>query len=217
MGILFQDTFVDTDSTLLTAHTPAPINGASCSYSAAAGAFKIESDAAIPTGYSPSAQIAVLNPDLSDSYTISLKIIIPDGASTTYRRWAGFVFRYSDANNYWLLSIANDNNNIVNGSYVKLTKVVAGTSTDYSLQGSLDLNATTQTISVTVSGSSITCSLGSTTYSAHTGDTFNESATQFGLWEFANGNNHTNQYDYLTMSNLEFDYGSPVEGACLLI
>lgn len=95
--LLISDAFTDADSTNLTAHTIAPTNVPSTSWSAQIGTWAITSNKARAATVVSSQAVATVETGYSD--------IVIEGNLETNGGWVGLVFRYVDANNYCTVRI----------------------------------------------------------------------------------------------------------------
>lgn len=224
MGIILQDQFTDTDTTDIQSHTIAPVNGPGVNWVEKNGSFEILSNVIRATTYNANAQFATVETLMSDALDIFLDVIIPDGntptpddGSVSFRIIAGIIFRFVDTSNYWDLRIENDTHNVSNAYYMNFTKVDAGVVTGFSLTTGQSWNALTKTIHVNLNASTLTAYVNGVSVGSIS-DSFNESATQHGVFSFVNGEADIlhDHYPFNRMDNFEIDGATPIKGGILL-
>lgn len=107
MSTLLSDTFTDTNGTLLTAHTM-DVGGGWTQDGTATGAMTIQSNQCFPeaTGVQ-----GVVHADAgATDYTATMDLIIASGFTADFQVNQGFVFRYVDADHYWLARVTGSIN-----------------------------------------------------------------------------------------------------------
>jgi len=176
-GVNIYDAFTDTDNTLVTAHTIAPINTVSASYTLPSGSAKIVSNKATNNSAVATVVHAVADSALS-SCTVTANVAT---GNATVADMAGVLFRYTDENNYWLVRFVY-NSASATGTF-QLCKMQAGTFTVVSVVSNTgaETPGTVHAISVICNGTVISATNnGGNTVS--TTSSFNQTATKVGLF-----------------------------------
>jgi len=161
------DTFTDTNSTLLSAHTPDDggpwVNNA--------GDFVVFGNRALPStdGLDHISTIDTGGTDL----TATVDVHVANNA----RFAGGIVFRFVDTSNYWLLRIQRDGSS---PAQVRLIEMTGGSETVRDTHDDESMGGTTVEIQVVVSGSSIIGKLNGSTVVSYNSAT-HASATKQGL------------------------------------
>ena len=177
------DSFTDTDSTSLDAHTP-DIGG---SWVEENGQWDIQSNRANTTGSAPGGNnwLASIDSGISDGV---VSCVINLGANDE----GGVLVRFTDTNHFWLIVIHESNNDFRlmenNAGWTERDKVVLSNiaaGTDY-------------TIEITLNGATISATLDGGNQISYSLATFNQTATKHGLY----GNPAAIKYDDFSVSDL---------------
>jgi hypothetical protein len=147
-----------------------------------AGAFTLQSNRAVAQGLS--GKVDIVDAGVADC-TVSATVQVVNGVAE-----AGLTFRWQDASNYWYVTgYAGDGK-----SY--LYKVTGGTAAQITSGGSGVSNGVDFTLSVVLSGSSITVNVNGSLAYTQTDSAFS-TATVHGL---KNNSSHSNQWDDFTIT-----------------
>jgi hypothetical protein len=173
--VLILDQFTDTDGTLFSAHTIAPTNTPGTAWTNYSGALTLEiasNRVAIPAAGGNGRRLYAVNSGVSNG-VCSFDIVV--GAAS--RMDAFGVLRLSNATNYFLLGVENGDGGV--GSYkLVLYSVEAGVITQRAITNIANVSNTTQAITATMSGNSISWAMG--IYSNSYSSAFNSTATNHG-------------------------------------
>lgn len=177
VSTLLQDNFTDTNGTLLTSHTM-DVGAGWTQDTTATGAFTIQSNQAFPDV--GSAQGVVYAEAGATDYTATMDLIIGPGFTNDFRVNSGFVFRYVDADHYWLVRIEGSINS---GQTLDLYENNSG----FTLKAQQGITVNpwsdhTYTLTLIVSGTSATFTMGGVDDVTYGSMGTSLSATKVGLW-----------------------------------
>lgn len=165
VGLL--DNFVDTNGTLLTAHTM----NLGAGWSFGIGSFEIESNSAVAMSQADG-EVCFADANAANcTLTCNCTGYVVAGQSS----YCGVACRYTDSNNFWLVYCD------IGDSLLVLYKVQGGVYT-LAATGSANLNSGEAFgLKVVCSGNTITVYAGATAVITYTSASFNATATKFGL------------------------------------
>lgn len=166
--VLVEDSFTDSNGTSLSAHTIAPTNTPATSWNVSAGTYSITDNQAVPATSGTSH--AHVDAGVADC-TIELKVLVGASVSTE----SGIMFRYQDANNFWVIDADYSNQQL---------NIWDRTSGTYNLRAFTPLTLTLgvqYNLKVVLSGNDITATINEgseTTFNSAVG----ASRTKHGVW-----------------------------------
>lgn len=194
MATIFQDTFTDDDSTNLTSHTPDVDNG-DTTWSDSGGPDYVINSNATETQFSG---VIVATIDLSAAdFVTTIDVYLGETAIAGDQLVrAGFVFRYSDSSNYWLASIVNEQ---AGATDVEIWKYESASWSLVTSSNASIARETMYTMTITTDGTSIEVTANSVTVS--TTNSFNQSATNIGLFSNHNDNSSPTIHDNLLVDD----------------
>lgn len=181
--VTISDEFTAADTTTLNGRTPSPINTPGNTWTVAAGTWQINSNkASVTTPTLNVFQIAHINTGASD-VKLTANVTLPASGS-----WApGFVVRWTNSSNYWLLLI-------LNGNLMQIRRIQAGASTTVAAISTVEpAYGSTISMTATLSGNVTTFRVGVDELSFTS--TFNNTATIHGLTEFRSSTYGSNVFD----------------------
>lgn len=185
VALYISDNCTDADGTAIALHVPAPTNVPGGSWANFINTCKIQGNK-IRRATGSNAYFACILEGGNAGGTFSVDYV---NLGTSGDPYAGIVFRYSDANNYWILRQ-------IAGTTLNIVKVVAGVegagSASYTVPALL---SATHSLSVVLSGNSITSFLDGNSLGTIT-DSFNATATKIGVrGYYGNGVDYDQTFD----------------------
>lgn len=180
---LLSDTFTDTNGTGLAAHTIAPINSPATSWTEAINNFEITSNRALVVVDTQT--LAFLETGISNG-TVSA---VANGAAGQV---LGIIFRYTDANNYFVLQID------VTGDTLRLYENASASLTLRDSEAVTIAAATDYTLRAVFNGTSITGTVNGGSTVTYTSSA-NQTATKCGIRHTGDGTG-TNVFDDFTVT-----------------
>lgn len=167
---IIQDLFTDTNGTAISAHTPNFRPNGNAWSQTAGTSFFIQSNSLQPNRQIDG-DIAIIDSGVSD---LSISCDVTPFSIPNNRAYAGIVFRYSDANNFWYIFPDSDN------QWVQLYQVQGGVSTERLHNIITLVSGNTYNIRVDCKGNNITFYFNGTEIVTYV-SSFNNNATKVGV------------------------------------
>ena len=185
-GTLIEDAFTDTNATALTSHTIAPTNTPAATWRNETGTKQITSNKAITATIDADGE-SFQSVDAGKS-DVTIDVDVTTGTDLANLYGGSILFRVTDQNNLWLVSLRSADNTF------KILEKNAGTITARASTSFTYATSTTYAVRVVVSGTSITATINGGNTLTYT-SSFNQSATRHGIGEFTASVNARPSYD----------------------